>query len=153
MAEHKVKSIAKNRQARFNFELFERYEAGLVLTGTEVKSLRDGKLNLAESYCRIDDSGEVFLVDAHIAPYLHGNRTNHDPTRPRKLLLNKREIVRLRIKVREKGLTIVPLHAYFSRGRAKLEIAVAKGKKLYDKREAIKLRDTRREQEREGQGG
>lgn len=145
MAGDGTKRISDNRKARFNFELMERFEAGVVLTGTEVKSLRNGKLSLAESYCRIESDGAVYLVDAHIAPYAQANQANHDPLRSRKLLLHKREIARLIGKVREKGLTLVPTRMYFKRGRAKLEFALAKGKKQYDKREAIKKRDTERE--------
>ena len=149
MARGATKLIADNRKARFNYELLERFEAGLVLTGTEVKSLRDGKLSLGESYCRILPSGEVYLMEAHIAPYPHGNRQNHDPLRERKLLLNRREITRLISKVREKGLTLVPTKAYFKRGKAKLEIALAKGKKVHDKSETIKRRDMERDARRE----
>ena len=148
MAADGTKLITDNRKARFNYELFERVEAGIALKGTEVKSLREGRLSLAESYCRIDGDEEVTLVDAHIAEYGHGNVHNHEPTRPRKLLLHKREIRRLRAKVREKGLTLVPTRAYFRRGKVKVEIALAKGKKQYDKRQAVKQRDTNREMRR-----
>ena len=135
MAQSGTKLVSKNKKARFNYELFDKFEAGLVLTGTEVKSLREGRLSLGESYCRIDQAGEIYLVDAHIAPYGQGNIQNHDPTRKRKLLLHKREIRRLIGKVREKGLTLVPTRVYFKNGRAKVEIALAKGKKTHDKRD------------------
>ena len=145
MAEAGTKLIANNRKARFTYELFDRLEAGIALQGTEVKSLREGRLNLGESFCRIDDDGQIYLVDAHIGAYTHGNVHNHEPTRPRKLLLHKREILRLRSKVRERGLTLVPTRAYFVRGKVKLEIALAKGKRQYDKRQATKKRDMERE--------
>lgn len=143
-----IKMIADNRKARFNFELLERAEAGIVLTGTEVKSLRDGKLNLGDSYCVIERPGEVFLVDAHISPYMPGNRFNVDPLRRRKLLLHKREIQKLNVKVKEKGLTLIPTRVYFKQGRVKVEIALARGKKLHDKRESILARDAAREARR-----
>jgi len=143
------KLVSDNRKARFEYELLEKFEAGMVLVGTEIKSLRDGKLSLVESYCRIDPKGEVYLMDAHIAPYGFGNRANHDPLRPRKLLLHKKEIHKLIGKVREKGLTLVPTKVYFKAGRAKIEIAVAKGKKIHDKRETIKKRDMERDARRE----
>lgn len=143
-----VKIIADNRKARFNYELLERAEAGIVLTGTEVKSLREGKLNLGDSYCLIERNGEVFLVDAHISPYLPGNRFNVEPLRRRKLLLHKREIHKLNVKVKEKGLTLVPTRVYFKQGRVKVEIALARGKKVHDKRESIQARDAVREARR-----
>ena len=148
MATGGTKLITDNRKARFNYELFDRVEAGIALKGTEVKSLRDGKLSLVESYCRMDDDEQVMLVNAHIAVYGHGNVHNHEPTRPRKLLLHKREIRRLRAKVREKGLTLVPTKAYFRRGKVKVEIALAKGKKQHDKRQVVKQRDMEREMRR-----
>ena len=149
MAGGGTKLVSDNRKARFQYELLDKYEAGLMLQGTEVKSLRDGKLSLSEAYCKIDGLGEVYLIDAHIAPYGHGNRTNHDPLRPRKLLLHKQEITRLIGKVREKGLTLVPTKVYFKGGKAKIEIALAKGKKIHDKRESIKKRDQERDTRRE----
>jgi SsrA-binding protein len=148
MGKDAIKLIADNRKARFNYELLERAEAGIVLTGTEVKSLREGKLNLGDSYCLIERGGEVFLVDAHISPYLPGNRFNADPLRRRKLLLHKREIVRLGAKVKERGLTLVPTRVYFKGGKVKVEIALARGKKVHDKREAIQARDAAREARR-----
>ncbi len=149
MAESSVKIIANNRKARFNFHLLETFEAGLVLKGTEVKALREGRLSFGDSYCRIDERGEIYLIDAHIGAYAHANKSNHEPLRTRKLLMHGREIDRLIGKVREKGLTLVPTRAYFKRGRAKLEFALAKGKKQYDKRARIKDRDQQRESERQ----
>lgn len=143
------KLIADNRKARFNYELSDHLEAGVVLEGTEVKSLREGKLNLGDAYCVIDKQGEVFLHDAHISAYSHGNHANHNPLRKRKLLLHQLEILRLGIKVREKGLTLIPTRVYFNRGRVKVEIALAKGKKLHDKRQVIRERDQQREARRE----
>ncbi|MCL6615157.1 MAG: SsrA-binding protein SmpB [Firmicutes bacterium] len=136
--------MVTNRQARHDYFILETFEAGVALTGTEVKSLRAGRGNLKESYAEIRD-GEVFLVNCHISPYDFGNRYNHDPLRPRKLLLHKAEIRRLYGKTREKGLTLIPLQLYFNeRGRVKVELALAKGKKLYDKREEIARRDAER---------
>ncbi len=148
MANASVKLIAANRRARFDFQLMERFEAGIVLTGTEVKSLREGKLNLGDRYCAIDRQGGVYLNDAHISAYRHGTHVNHDPLRARKLLLNRREIHRLQQRIREKGLTLIPTRMYFKRGLAKVEIALARGKRQYDKRETIKRRDTQRETDR-----
>ncbi|NPV27231.1 MAG: SsrA-binding protein SmpB [Firmicutes bacterium] len=142
-----VKVVAENRRARHDYFIEETYEAGLVLTGTEVKSLRAGKANLKDSYAKVED-GEAFLYNLHISPYEQGNRFNHDPLRTRKLLLNKSEINRLFGKTQQQGLTLVPLKLYFKRGRAKLELALARGKKLHDKREDIAERDARREIQR-----
>lgn len=145
MAEKKIKVLAENRKARHDYFIEETYEAGIVLTGTEIKSLRAGKANLRDSFARVENN-EVFLYNMHISPYEQGNRFNHDPKRTRKLLLHKREINRLIGKTQEKGLTLVPLKVYLNpRGYAKLELALAKGKKLYDKREAIAARDANRE--------
>jgi SsrA-binding protein len=138
--------VATNRQAAFRFNLLEKIEAGIVLQGSEVKSLRNGGVQLKDAYAEVSD-GEVWLRNMHIAPY-DPARENHDPERPRKLLLHKREIERLIGKTAEKGLTIVPTRIYFSGSRAKVELAVAKGKDMYDKRRAIKDRDTKREVER-----
>lgn len=149
MASPGQKLITDNRKARFNFELFDKVEAGIVLTGTEVKSLRDGGISFGDSYCMIDRQEEMWLVEAHIGPYRQGNVHNHEPTRPRKLLLRKDEIRRLSMKAKERGLTIVPMRMYFSRGHVKLEIALARGKKLHDKRESIKQRDAARDSMRE----
>ncbi|OIP91695.1 MAG: SsrA-binding protein, partial [Syntrophaceae bacterium CG2_30_49_12] len=131
------KIICQNKTARHNYSIADTYEAGIILLGTEVKSLREGKGNLKDSYGLVKD-GEVYLHDMHIGPYSHGNHSNHDPLRVRKLLLHKREIKKLYGKSREKGLTLVPLKLYFKKGKVKIEIGVGSGKKLYDKREDIK---------------
>jgi len=141
------KNITVNRKARHEYAILQTYEAGIVLQGTEVKSLREGKANLVDSYASVE-SGEVWLHHAHISEYKQGSINNHEPTRIRKLLLNKSEIRRLVGKVKEKGLTLIPLRLYFKNGKVKVEIALAKGKKVYDKREAIAKRDLKREQER-----
>jgi SsrA-binding protein len=141
------KIICVNKKASFSYDVEARYEAGLVLQGTEVKSLREGRANLKESYARVKE-GEVFLYNCHISPYSHGNRQNHDPIRPRKLLLHRQEIKRLFGKVAERGYTLVPLRLYFKKGRAKVELGLGKGKKLHDKRQAMKERDAKRELER-----
>lgn len=150
MAERKQerKNVAMNRQARHNYFIQETYETGIVLTGTEVKSLRQGKGNLQDSYAQITGN-EVFLYNCHISPYDFGNRFNHDPLRARKLLMHREEIRRLFSKVREQGLTLVPLSMYFDeRGRVKVELALAKGKKLYDKRQDMAKEDAAREMAR-----
>jgi SsrA-binding protein len=140
-------SICINRRARHNYFIDETYEAGLVLVGSEVKSLRDGKANLSDSYARIQ-KGEALLVNAHISPYPGANQFNHEPTRTRKLLLHSREIERLTGKTKERGFTLIPLRMYFKNGRAKVELGLARGKKLYDKRETIRRKDAQREVER-----
>lgn len=140
--------IARNRKARHEYELLEKVEAGLVLTGTEVKSLRAGKANLEDAYVEID-KGEAWLLGCDIPEYLQGNRMNHQPKRKRKLLLHRREIERLASRGAEKGLTIVPLQMYFKKGIAKVEISIARGRKLYDKRESMKQRDAKRDIDRE----
>ncbi|MCK6557292.1 SsrA-binding protein SmpB [Candidatus Binatia bacterium] len=145
------RDVAVNRRARHDYFIEETIEAGLVLTGSEVKSLRDGKAQLKDSYGRIS-RGEVFLFNAHINEYTPASRFGHDPRRTRKLLLHRREIERLGGKIKEKGLTLVPLRIYFKHGRAKVELGLGRGKKLYDKREAIKERETRREVERAVRG-
>ena len=142
------KVIASNRKARHDFEILETYEAGLVLRGTEVKSLREGQVNFKDSYAAINGH-EAWLIGCHIAPYHHGTDANHDPDRSRKLLLHRREIERLTGKVAERGLTLVPLRLYFKEGRAKLEIGLARGKKLHDKRATIRDREVRREMAKE----
>ncbi|MBM3299812.1 MAG: SsrA-binding protein SmpB [Deltaproteobacteria bacterium] len=148
MARHEhVKIVCKNRKARFNFEIEETIEAGIVLVGSEVKSLRNGKANLSDSYAKFR-AGEVFLVDAHISPYEQANRLNHEPLRDRKLLLHKREMKKLMGKVAERGFSLIPLQIYFKGGKAKVLLGLARGKKAYDKREAIKKKDQRRELER-----
>ena len=148
MAKDPIKIIAVNRKARHDFFIEDEYEAGMVLKGTEVKSLRLGKVNLKDSYARIKD-GEVFVYQMHIGPYPFAHFDNHDPLRTRKLLLHKQEIKRMYAKVNEKGHTLVPLKIYFKAGKVKLSLALAKGKRQYDKREAIKRRDEQRELARE----
>ncbi len=138
------KLIASNRRAYHDYFILQKIEAGIALTGTEVKSLREGRANLKDSYVTFAD-GEAFLFGTHISPYTHGNRQNHEPERTRKLLLHRREIDKLRGQVVEKGLTIVPLRLYFKGGKVKAEIAVVRGKKLYDKRETEKRREADRE--------
>lgn len=142
------KIITTNRKARHEYEILESLEAGIVLAGTEVKSLREGRANLKDSYASVRN-GEVFLFNAHISPYTHGNINNHDPLRTRKLLLNKKEIKRLIGKVQEKGLTLIPLRLYFKNGKVKVELALARGKKIYDKRRDIAKRDSERELKRQ----
>jgi SsrA-binding protein len=141
------KLIAENRRARHEYELLERHEAGLVLTGTEVKSLRERQANIARAYGEIRD-GEAWLVGAHIAEYGQGNLANHEPERRRKLLLHRRELESLDAKVRERGFTLVPTRLYFKDGRAKVELALARGKELHDKRRDIARRDAERQIER-----
>ncbi|AFH49451.1 tmRNA-binding protein [Ignavibacterium album JCM 16511] len=141
------KNITVNRKARHDYHILQTFEAGIVLVGTEVKALREGKANLVDSYATVKN-GEVWLVSAHISEYKQGNINNHNPTRDRKLLLNKSEIRKLIGKTKEKGLTLIPLRMYFKNGRVKVELAIAKGKKSYDKRETIAKRDFQREQER-----
>ncbi|MHB8828495.1 MAG: SsrA-binding protein SmpB [Syntrophales bacterium] len=141
------KSICQNKMARLNYFIDETYEAGVVLQGTEVKALRDGRANIKDSYANIRE-GELFLYDLHISPYSHGNRENHNPLRVRKLLLHKREIRRLYGKSQERGLSLIPLRMYFRNGKIKVEIGVGRGKKLYDKREDMKLKEDRRAIER-----
>ena len=143
------KIVADNRKARYHYEIGEAFEAGLVLTGTEVKSLRTGRSTIAESYASVDSKGEIWLVNANIPEYLAGNRFNHEPKRQRKLLLKQREIAKLSQGVQREGMTIVPLKLYFNaQGRAKIEIALAKGKQIHDKRETEKKRDWDREKSR-----
>lgn len=140
-----MRLVAENRRARFDYAIEETIEAGLSLTGTEVKSLRQGHANLRDAHAFIRD-GEIFLLNAHIAPYEHGNRMNHEPTRSRKLLLHRREIDHLEGRVRQQGMTLVPLRIYFNeRGRAKVEIGLGRGKKKYDKRQTIAERDAQRQ--------
>jgi SsrA-binding protein len=141
------RSIATNRRARFEFHVLEELEAGIALTGTEVKSLRRGQASIAEAYAMVKN-GQMYLLGAHIPEYAQGNVHNHEPTRERKLLLHKKEIQRWHARVKEKGITIVPLSLYFKGSRAKLEIALCKGKKLYDKREDKRSKEDRREMDR-----
>lgn len=142
------KTITLNRRARHEFAIDDSMEAGIVLTGTEIKSIRAGRVNLAEAYARIE-RGEAWLIGAHIAPYEQGNRNNHEPLRTRKLLLHRDQIAELVGRVQSKGFTLVPLRLYIKDGRAKLEIGVARGKKTHDKRRTIAERDARRELARE----
>src|SRR5437867_12769439 len=143
--------IATNRRARHEYEILETVEAGLVLRGTEVKSLRAGLVNFKDSYASVRN-GEGWLLGCHISPYSHGTDANHDPERDRKLLLHRREISRLTGKVAERGLTLIPLRIYFKDGRAKLEIGLARGKKLHDKRSTLREREVRREMDRAARG-
>ena len=142
-----VISVARNRRARFDYEILDTWEAGIVLAGTEVKSLRNGKATISDAYGIVKD-GEMWLLNLHIAPYEQGNRFNHEATRTRKLLLHAREIKRLIGAVERQGLTIVALEIYFKRGRAKVRVGLARGKKVHDKRAAMKDRDDRREMAR-----
>jgi SsrA-binding protein len=142
-----LKTICTNRKAYHDYDILETYEAGICLTGTEVKSLRDNRANLKESLARVENN-EVFLFNCHIAQYPYGNIQNHEPTRVRKLLLRKQEINRLIGKTQEKGLTLIPLKLYFKKGKAKVELGLAKGKRLYDKRAIIKKREHEKEMRR-----
>jgi SsrA-binding protein len=146
-ADDAVESIARNKRARHDYHITETWEAGIVLTGTEVKSLREGKANLVDAY-GIVKNGEVFLLNMHVSPYAHGNQFNHEPTRTRKLLLHRREIRRMIGSVERQGLTLVPLELYFKHGVAKVALGLGKGKKLHDKREDAKKRDDEREMSR-----
>ena len=142
-----LKIISNNRKARFNYFFNEFFEAGIVLKSSEVKSLRDGKANISESYA-LDDLGEIFLINSHIPSYKESSYNNHDPKRNRKLLFNRREIKKLIGKINRERFTLIPTKLYFKKGKAKVEIAVAKGKKHYDKRQVIKKRDWNREKAR-----
>jgi len=139
-----VQSIAKNRSARHDYSIIDSWEAGIVLTGTEVKALREGKANISDAY-GIVKNGEIFLLNLHISPYERGGYVNHDPTRTRKLLLHRKEIRRLIGAVEREGLTLIPLELYFKKGKAKVALALGKGKKLHDKRETARQRDADRE--------
>ena len=143
-----IKIVTVNKKARFNYFIEDEYEAGLVLVGSEVKSLRQGRVNLKDAYAKID-KGEIFIHQMHISPYPFANYGNHDPLRPRKLLLHKYEIKRLIGKVNERGLALIPLKVYFQKGKAKMTLALAKGKQKYDKRETIRRRDEKRELQRD----
>ncbi|MBM3144444.1 MAG: SsrA-binding protein SmpB [Chloroflexi bacterium] len=143
-----IKVIARNKKASHDYLLFDRFEAGLALQGSEIKSIRAGQISIRQAYVRVDGE-QAWLVDAHIAPYEQASRFGHDPTRPRRLLLHKKEIYRLWDEVRRKGVTIVPTQVYLRGGRAKVEIAIARGKKLHDKRQSIAERDAQRQVERE----
>jgi len=144
-----IKVVATNRKASFEYFLMEKFEAGLALQGTEIKSIRAGQVSIQESFVDIKDGAEAWLVDAHIAPYEQASRFNHEPRRKRKLLLHKKQIRELWNNIRIKGMTVVPTRIYLKDGRAKIEIALAKGKKAYDKRATIAKRDEARNQERE----
>ncbi|MCD8367803.1 MAG: SsrA-binding protein SmpB [Clostridiales bacterium] len=142
-----IKIVATNRKARHDYFILETYEAGIALVGTEVKSIRAGHVNLKDSFCQVKD-GEMYVYQMHVSPYEQGNIFNKDPMRPRKLLLHRREIVKLYAQVKQDGYALIPLSIYFKNSRLKLEIGVAKGKKLYDKRAAMAERDTKREMDR-----
>ena len=142
-----IKTIATNRKAHYNYHIQDRLEAGITLTGTEIKSIRAGRVNLSDAYVR-PEKGELWLLNAHIARYDAGSYMSHEPLRPRKLLLHRKEINNLSSKVQEKGLTLVPLRLYLKDSLAKVEVALGKGKKIYDKRESIARRDSDREMER-----
>ena len=142
------KTLAKNRKARFEYEIQKTMEVGIALQGTEVKSIRAGQINLAESYCRVDDNLQIYLMNAHISQYDFGNRHNHDPLRPKCLLLHRSEIRRLYGQVKEQGLTLIPLKIYLKGGIIKMELALGRGKKLYDKRQTMKKQDAQRDLER-----
>ena len=148
MSNQGIKVVATNRKAQFEYFLLEHFEAGIVLQGSEIKSIRAGQVSLAEAYVQVDGR-TAWLMEAHVAVYNPASRWNHDPKRPRQLLLHRREILELWNEVRTKGVTIVPVRVYLKDGRAKLDIAIAKGKKLYDKRAAIADRDSEREMRRE----
>ena len=141
------KVVTTNKKAFHDFTVFDKYEAGIVLTGTEIKSIRKGAINLKDSFCRIEDN-EIFLYNCHISPYEQGNRFNHDAERVRKLLLTKKEILKVHSKVKQDGYTIVPLELYIVKGFAKLQIGLAKGKKLHDKRDTLAKKDQQREIDR-----
>ena len=147
MKETGIKWITKNKKARFDYEILSTYEAGLVLMGTEIKSIRQGRIQLKDGYARIQGN-EAFLHDVYIAPYPNAGPFNHEPTRPRKLLLHKREIRRLFGKIQEKGLALIPLSVYLKNSKAKVELGIGRGKRKYEKREAIKRKDARREIQR-----
>ena len=142
------KTLAKNRKARFEYEIQKTMEVGIALEGTEVKSIRAGQINLAESYCRVDGNMQIYLMNAHISQYDFGNRHNHDPLRPKCLLLHRSEIRRLYGQVKEQGLTLIPLKIYLKGGIIKMELALGRGKKLYDKRQTMKKQDAQRDVER-----
>jgi len=142
-----LKVVADNRRARHDFDILEVYEAGIELLGTEVKSMRMGRANLADSFARVE-KGELWLYNCNISPYDHGNRFNHEPTRKRRLLMHRREILKLKSKMAEKGLTLVPLKLFFKGNWAKLDLALAKGRQLYDKRESIAKKENKRQMER-----
>ncbi len=139
--------VTSNRRAFHDFHILETIESGIVLTGTEIKSIRDGKATISEAYARIDND-ELWLIGSHVAPYTHGNRSNHDPDRPRKLLVHRQELDRLRVAIEQKGLTLIPLRLHLKQGLAKVDIGVARGKKLYDKRATEAERQSKRDVDR-----
>jgi SsrA-binding protein len=141
------KTVSDNRRARHEYHVLEVFEAGIALVGTEVKSLRQGKANLKDSFARVEN-GELWLYNCHIAVYDHGNRFNHDPVRKRRLLMHRRQILKLKSRIQEKGLTLIPLKLFFKGNWAKIDLALAKGKQLYDKRQTIEKRDSKRQLER-----
>jgi SsrA-binding protein len=141
------KVISDNRRARHEFEIVEVFQAGIVLSGTEVKSMRGGRANLSDAFARVE-GGELWLYNCHISPYDHGNRFNHEPMRKRKLLMHQGEIAKLKSKLQEKGLTLIPLKIYFKKNWVKVDLGLGRGKRLYDKREAIAKRDTKRQLDR-----
>lgn len=143
-----IKIISKNRKAKFEYFILETFEAGIALKGSEIKSIRAGQVSLSEAYIRIEDDGQAWLLNAHIAPYDAASHFNHDPKRARRLLLHRKEIRELYQEVKKKGVTVVPVMLYLKKGRAKIEIALAKGKKSYDKRQEIARRDVERELDR-----
>ncbi len=147
MPEAGTKTVVKNRKARHEYHIMETWEAGIVLQGTEVKALRQGRANLQDSFARLN-GGEMWLYNLHISPYEQGNRFNHDPLRPRKLLMHRNELRKLVGQVEQKGLTLVPLDIYFSRGIAKVNLALVRGKQLHDKRQTLKERDDQRDMQR-----
>jgi SsrA-binding protein len=147
LSTNSVKTVATNRKARHDYHIEDTYEAGLVLTGTEIKSIRAGRVNLRDGYATLKD-GELWLMNAHIAPYNQGSYTNHEPRRPRKLLMHRREINRIAGRIQEKGFTLVPLRLYLKNNLAKVELGLARGKKQYDKRAALREKETRREIDR-----
>ena len=142
------KTLAKNRKARFEYEIQNTMEVGIVLKGTEVKSIRAGQINITESFCRVDDHLQVYLLNAHVSQYDYGNIHNHDPLRPKRLLLHRSEIRRLYGQVKEQGLTLIPIKIYLKGGIIKMELALGRGKKMYDKRQTMKKRDAERDVER-----
>jgi SsrA-binding protein len=148
MAHEAIKILAVNKKARYNYSIDESFECGVVLVGTEVKSIKDGRCSFADSYALVEND-ELWLIDFHVTPYVYGNINNHDPLRRRKLLVHRKEVKRLKRVTDEKGLTLVPLKLYLKRGMVKIELGIAKGKKLFDKRDDIRKRDQKRELERE----
>ncbi len=143
MEEKKIRQVADNRKARHNYTIGDQYEAGMVLVGSEVKSIRNGQVNLKDAYARFSDKGELYIHQLHISPYKYSYNDNHDPLKKRKLLLNKNEIRKIKIKVNEKGFSIIPLSLYFKGSKIKLKIGMGRGKNLYDKRQSLKDKDAK----------